>query len=110
MSPAPKVSPFIKYYFFWTFLHFAFLFIGWNGHNHQHFWPFSNGLHNELKEAYDFSEFLVYVVSPLIAFLILIYYRELAKSKEMEKLEQERFAELENILKKHDLKGDQLLP
>ena len=60
------------YYIGWAFLHLVFLAIGWNGDDHELFWPFQSTYvsKGEIIEAYDISEFLVYVIGPVVLFFI----------------------------------------
>jgi len=62
----------------WTFLQLVFLALGWKGHDHEVFWPFSKETNddNTITHAYDFSEFILYAGSPWVAALI---YRILYK-------------------------------
>lgn len=64
-------------YIGWTFLHLIFLILGWNGGKgyHSMFWPFYktryyHSFENTISKAYDFSEFLVYVGTPAVIFII----------------------------------------
>jgi len=56
----------------WTFLQLVFMALGWKGHDHEVFWPFSEetGDDNSITHAYDFSEFILYAGSPWVAALI----------------------------------------
>ena len=66
MNTNPLFKQYFGYYIIWTFLHLVFLAIGWNGSYHDYFWPFGGSKYSgTLKEAYDFSEFLVYVIGPI---------------------------------------------
>jgi hypothetical protein len=71
MSKIPKTL--LAIYIGWVFLHLVFLSIGWNGADHSYFFPFAGEQTysgNELKDAYDISEFLVYVGGPAVIFVI----------------------------------------
>jgi len=63
----------------WTFIHLIFFFIGWNTGKYYHkiFWPFFTPdelkqyyVENTITNAYDISEFLVYVGTPAVIFII----------------------------------------
>jgi hypothetical protein len=61
------VKKYFGYYLMWTFLHLLFLVIGWNGDYHEYFWPFTGSEYSgSIKNAYDFSEFLVYALGPIV--------------------------------------------
>lgn len=66
MNFNPLLKKYFGYYILWSFLHLVFLAIGWNGDNHDFFWPFSDRYRSGIKDAYDFSEFLVYVIGPIV--------------------------------------------
>jgi len=62
-------------YLGWAFLHLVLLTIGWNGDHHDNFWPFQGyRWMGEFKEAYDISEFLVYVIGPVVLIFILALF------------------------------------
>jgi hypothetical protein len=61
------MNKFLGYYILWAFIHLVLLTMGWNGHRHDDFWPFSGSI----EYAYDFSEFLVYVFGPIIVIIAL---------------------------------------
>jgi hypothetical protein len=63
-------------YLGWAFLHLVLLTIGWNGDDHELFWPFQSTYvsKGEFKEAYDISEFLVYVIGPVVLIFILALF------------------------------------
>ena len=55
----------------------VFLAIGWNGDRHEYFWPFGDSnYYNTIKDAYDFSEFLVYVLGPIVLLFSLNFIFE----------------------------------
>jgi hypothetical protein len=61
----------------WAFLHLVFLCIGWGYYSSvffkEEFWPFGNKYRCGdciIRSIYDVSEFLVYVGTPVVAFLI----------------------------------------
>jgi len=65
------------YYIFWCFLHLIFLVLGWNGDSHENFWPFQGGNYSgAIKESYDFSEFLVYVLGPIVLIVSFSFISE----------------------------------
>jgi hypothetical protein len=77
MNTNPLLKKYLGYYMIWSFMHLVFLAIGWNGNNHEYFWPFSgNSYSGTIKKAYDFSEFLVYVFGPIVLLLALSYIIE----------------------------------
>jgi hypothetical protein len=61
----PLYKKYLGYYIIWAFLHLVFLAIGWNGEYHDKFWP-SGDSYYSIKRVYDFSEFLVYVLGPVV--------------------------------------------
>ncbi|MBU3714103.1 MAG: hypothetical protein FGM46_04065 [Ferruginibacter sp.] len=65
------------YYIFWCFLHLIFLAMGWSGDSHQNFWPFEgDSWSGTIKQAYDFSEFLAYVLGPIVLLFSFNYIFE----------------------------------
>jgi hypothetical protein len=77
MNTNPLLKKYLGYYMIWSFMHLVFLAIGWNGNNHEYFWPFSgNSYSGTIKKAYDFSEFLVYVFGPIVLLLALSFIIE----------------------------------
>jgi len=71
------IKKILGYYVFWCFLHLVFLAIGWNGDRHEYFWPFGDSnYYNTIKDAYDFSEFLVYVLGPIVLLFSLNFIFE----------------------------------
>ncbi|MHA8075555.1 hypothetical protein [Aquirufa sp. TARAVU-A1A] len=64
------MKKYIGYYSLWAFLHLIFLVLGWDGTNHYYFFPFESSYYSsnpfEVRENYDLSEFLVYVLGPLV--------------------------------------------
>ena len=77
MNTNPLFKKYLGYYMIWAFLHLVFLAIGWNGDYHEYFWPFSGNSYNcTIKKAYDFSEFLVYVLGPIVLLFGLSYIIE----------------------------------
>ena len=66
------MKKYIGYYSLWAFMHLVFLAIGWNGDYHEKFWPFQGSSYSgSISRAYDFSEFLVYVLGPIIIIFAL---------------------------------------
>ncbi len=67
MKSNPLIKKYFGYYLLWSFLHLVFLAIGWNGDYHQYFYPFNGTSYSgSIENAYDFSEFLVYVLGPIV--------------------------------------------
>ena len=59
-----KKRKFIAVYIIWIFINLIILIISdWKTYK---FWPFSGSY--ELMECYDFSEFFVYTIGPLLIF------------------------------------------
>lgn len=63
---------FLAIYSGWALLHLVLLSMGWEGAYHRRFWLFfeKHDWENTIEEAYDLSEFLVYVGAPAVAFFI----------------------------------------
>ena len=68
MNLPPQVRKILGYFIGWAFIHLVFLSLGWSGKKHDDFWPF--GFYG-LIESYDMSEFLVYVLGPIVIFYVL---------------------------------------
>lgn len=67
MNLSKKQRTLLAIYIGWTFLHLFFFVTGWKERYYQgDFWPFEDA---ELS-VYDFSEFLVYVGSPVVTYVI----------------------------------------
>ncbi|MDI6033328.1 hypothetical protein QLS91_09605 [Flavobacterium sp. LB2P84] len=69
----------LSLYILWTFMHLIFLTIA-ERDSPDYFWPFQIGQNRTILEAipvfYDFSEFLVYVGSPIIIYIIYILIKK----------------------------------
>jgi len=61
----------IGIYLGWFLLNFIFLIINWNSGDIEYVWPIQS---ESLFEEYDFSEFLLYTISPLFIYAILILF------------------------------------
>ena len=70
----------LSIYVVWTFIHLIFLTIAERDSPAEYFWPFEIGQNRTVLEAiptfYDFSEFLVYVGSPIIIYIIYNLIKE----------------------------------
>lgn len=68
-----KSRKIIAVYVVWVFIHIA-LFLGSivseERSNKEKFWPFFEDDKITLTETYDFSEFFVYTLSPLVVFFV----------------------------------------
>lgn len=62
-------------YLIWFLLHLILLLVNWNGNSSagERLWPFSK--HSNLDD-YDFTEFLLYTIVPLIFLVIINLFRE----------------------------------
>lgn len=69
----------LSLYILWTFMQLIFLTIA-RRDSPDYFWPFQIGENRTILEAiplfYDYSEFLVYVGSPIIIYLIYILIKK----------------------------------
>jgi len=66
-------------YIGWSFIHLVFLLIGLNGNGKEYFLPFGDGdysIYKNIRYAYDLSEFMVYVGTPAVVYII---YKILSK-------------------------------
>lgn len=61
----------IGIYLGWFLINFIFLIINWNSGDIDYFWPIQS---ESLFEEYDFSEFLLYTISPLFIYAMLILF------------------------------------
>lgn len=70
----------VGYYLVWFLLHLILLLINWKASDYANeiFWPFSEG--SEL-ENYDFSEFLLYTLVPLIILVIVNLFKDPKEKK-----------------------------
>lgn len=78
-----KQRQFISIYAVWFFINLVCLFIGFTETSDKYreeFWPFAKGdkYHSSLAYIYDFSEFLVYGIGPLV---IWFAYTNFTKDK-----------------------------
>ena len=69
----------LSLYISWTFMHLIFLTIA-KRDSPDYFWPFQIGINRTIFEAipvfYDFSEFLVYVGSPIIIYFVYLLIKQ----------------------------------
>lgn len=75
----------VGYYLVWFLLHLILLLVNWKASDYanERFWPFSE--RSEL-EHYDFSEFLLYTLVPLIILVIVNLFKD-PKETKAEKLQ-----------------------
>lgn len=70
----------VGYYLVWFLLHLILLLINWraSSSSNGYFWPFSK--HSDLDD-YDFSEFILYTVVPLIILVIVNLFKDPKETK-----------------------------
>jgi hypothetical protein len=75
----------VGYYFVWFLLHLILLLINWKASSsaNDYFWPFSK--RSDLED-YDFSEFILYTLVPLIILVIVNLFKD-PKETKAEKLQ-----------------------
>lgn len=56
---------FISFYLIWFLIHLTFLLVNWNDGYTSDFWPFEK---NSELDDYDLTEFLYYMIVPLVIF------------------------------------------
>lgn len=81
----------ISIYVVWFFVNLVWLFMGFTGGNYNdYFWPFTEYCSSHrfgngpltydrytLSQTYDFSEFLVYAISPLVAWFVYLNFKKI---------------------------------
>lgn len=89
-APKTKKNPkkaWLATYLIWVGIHFVLLFWGakrWEPYNedflglNHDIWPFGN---TTLRSDYDFSEFIVYTIVPLIVYWVIRLYKESRSDK-----------------------------
>lgn len=70
----------VGYYLVWFLLHLILLLVNWKASDYanERFWPFSE---RSKLEHYDFSEFLLYTLVPLIILVIVNLFRDPKETK-----------------------------
>ncbi|MDY0142203.1 MAG: hypothetical protein RBR97_09945 [Bacteroidales bacterium] len=74
-----KKRKIITIYVVWVFIHIA-IFLGSivseNRSEKEKFWPFFDEDYISMTESYDFSEFFVYTLSPVVIFFVYANFKK----------------------------------